>query len=127
MKGFPRLKNVLLAEGLKANVISISQICDLNLHVNFSNDKCFVMDEFGNYILLGSRSFDNCYTLSQSYIIKSTNVVVDDFKDFVEFLNKAKIYSFANEAVTNSNQLIATKFGEVVTSKSEPDVATSVS
>ena len=33
--GFPQIENVLHVDGLKANLISISQICDLNLYVNF--------------------------------------------------------------------------------------------
>ena len=64
MKGFPRLESVLHVDGLKANLISISQICDLDLHVNFTREKCSVVDNFGNWFLEGVRSMDNCYTLS---------------------------------------------------------------
>ena len=38
--GFPWFKNVLHVDGLKTNLISINQICDLNLNVNFSRGKC---------------------------------------------------------------------------------------
>ena len=48
MKDFPRLENVVLEKGLKANLISISQICDLDLYMNFTHEKCFVVDNFGN-------------------------------------------------------------------------------
>ena len=47
MKGFPRLENVLHVDGLKANLISINQICDLDLHVNFTREKCSVVDNLG--------------------------------------------------------------------------------
>ena len=51
MKDFPRLEIVLYIDELKANLISISQICDLDLHVNFTHEKCSVVDNFGNYFL----------------------------------------------------------------------------
>ncbi|KAI3463760.1 hypothetical protein Pfo_020423 [Paulownia fortunei] len=38
VKGLPRLKNVLLIEGLKTNLISISQLCDQSLFVHFTKD-----------------------------------------------------------------------------------------
>ncbi|KAG9449455.1 hypothetical protein H6P81_009420 [Aristolochia fimbriata] len=40
VKGLPNLKNVLLVNGLKANLISISQLCDQNLYVNFTKTGC---------------------------------------------------------------------------------------
>ena len=39
---FPRLKKVMHVEGVKANLISISEICDLNLNVHFIHEKCCV-------------------------------------------------------------------------------------
>ena len=62
--GFSRFKNVLHIDGLKANLISISQICDLNLNVNFDQKRCMVIDVDGKCILEGFRSHDNCYTLT---------------------------------------------------------------
>ena len=61
---FPRFKNVFHVDGLKANLISISQICDLNLNVNFDSKKCVVIDVDGKCILEGFRSPNNCYTLT---------------------------------------------------------------
>ena len=61
MEGFPRLKDVFDVDGLKANLIGISQICELDLNVDFALKKCIVMNGFRNYILEGSRSNDNCY------------------------------------------------------------------
>ena len=66
LDGLPKLKNVLLVEGLKANLISISQICDQGFTVNFSRDNCDVIDQNGVSILKGYRSIDNCYTVSPS-------------------------------------------------------------
>jgi hypothetical protein len=39
-EGPPRLNNVLLVKGLAANLISISQLCDQGLSVNFSKTGC---------------------------------------------------------------------------------------
>ena len=41
--GLPRLKEVLLVEGLTVNLI-IRQLCDENLFVRFIKDKCNVFD-----------------------------------------------------------------------------------
>src|ERR1044072_7907454 len=40
--GSPHLDNVLLVEGLTANLISISQLCDQGLEVKFSLEECVV-------------------------------------------------------------------------------------
>ncbi|XP_024020928.1 uncharacterized protein LOC112091467 [Morus notabilis] len=61
--GLSRLKNVLLVEGLKANLISISQLSDQEPFVSFSKDKCRMIDEEENCVMEGSRSSDNCYML----------------------------------------------------------------
>ncbi|GAU45850.1 hypothetical protein TSUD_371460 [Trifolium subterraneum] len=41
----PKLDNVLLVKGLIANLISISQICDQGLKVNFTKTECLVTDD----------------------------------------------------------------------------------
>ena len=61
--GLPKLKNVLFVEGLKANLISISQLCDQELFVSFSKNECRVLDKEENCVMEGSRSSDNCYML----------------------------------------------------------------
>jgi len=38
--GLPRLDNALLVKGLTANLISISQLCDQGMKVNFSKPEC---------------------------------------------------------------------------------------
>ena len=45
------------------NLLSISQICDQNFMVLFSNGKCLVMDEFGKKLISGVCTLDNCYGL----------------------------------------------------------------
>ena len=56
VEGFLKLDNVLHVVDLKANLLSISQICDENLFVNFDRNKCHVLDVDGNCILKGHQS-----------------------------------------------------------------------
>lgn len=59
--GLPTLKNVWYVEGLKANILSINQICDQNLSVKFSKKKYEIYLANGDCILEGIRTEDNCY------------------------------------------------------------------
>ena len=40
VEGLPNLTKVFLVEGLKANLVSISQLCDEGLMVRFTKDEC---------------------------------------------------------------------------------------
>lgn len=62
--GLPRLKNVMLVEGLKANLISINQLCNEGMNAKFNKEKCMVFDQQQNKILEGRRSHDNWYMLT---------------------------------------------------------------
>jgi hypothetical protein len=57
----PNLENVLLVKGLTANLISINQLCDQGLKVNFTETECLVVDDGGIVLMKGARSKDNCY------------------------------------------------------------------
>jgi len=57
----PRLDNVLMIKGLTANLISICQLCDHGLKVNFTKLECLVTDEKNDVFMRGVRSKDNCY------------------------------------------------------------------
>lgn len=81
---FLRLKGVLHVDGFEANLLSMSQIYDLNLHVNFTCDKCIVIDRFGNCVLERSQSLNNYYTLSQPHTCY--HVFVDDTDLYYEKL-----------------------------------------
>jgi hypothetical protein len=59
--GLPKLDNVLLVKGLKANLISISQLCDQGLKVDFTKNECLVTSNKGELLMKGERSKDNCY------------------------------------------------------------------
>ena len=62
----PKLENVLLVNGLKVNIISISQVCDQNLFVQFTKDNCSVTNNSNACVMEGKRSSDNCYMLTSS-------------------------------------------------------------
>ena len=63
LQGLPDIANVLYVEGLKVNLLSISQICDQDFRVLFLKEKRLVMDEFGKKIISGVCTLDNCYDL----------------------------------------------------------------
>ena len=71
--GLPKLKSVLHVEGLKTNLISISQLCDQNLLVKFTKNMCKVFNDSQEYVLEGARSIDNCYKLLQSHTCPTTS------------------------------------------------------
>ncbi|XP_073138221.1 uncharacterized protein [Henckelia pumila] len=75
VEGFPKFHNVLHVEGLIANLISISELCDDDLHVKFDKNTCEVFDNTNHCIIIGTRSVDNCYQLGEELACKQTRVV----------------------------------------------------
>ena len=61
LPGLPDIANVLYVEGLRVNLLSISQICNQDFMVLFSKGKCLVMDESGKKLIIGVCTLDNCY------------------------------------------------------------------
>ena len=59
--GLPLLIDVLYIKGLKANLLSITQICDEDFLVQFSKKGCLILSEEGVQVLKGLRTIDNCY------------------------------------------------------------------
>lgn len=59
-----KLDDVLLVQGLRANLISISQLCDEGWKVNFNKNLCLVKDQDNNSVMEGKRSSDKCYILT---------------------------------------------------------------
>ena len=54
---------MLYVEGLRVNLMSISQICDQDFMMLFSKGKCFVLNKSGKKLISGVRTLDNCYGL----------------------------------------------------------------
>ncbi|CAM8880343.1 unnamed protein product [Rhodiola kirilowii] len=59
----PELKDVLLVDRLKVNLISISRLCDEGQSVTFTRDSCQVLDRNGDTLMEGSRSSNKSYVL----------------------------------------------------------------
>ncbi|KAL4030897.1 hypothetical protein IC575_009151 [Cucumis melo] len=57
----PRLNDVRYVDGLKANLISISQLCDQCYKVSFDDTGCVVMNKENQICMSGKRQADNCY------------------------------------------------------------------
>ena len=64
LEGYPKLKNVLLVEGLTANLVSISHLCDDDLKVKFDKRSCkFYTCADKLTVMTVVRSQDNCYVM----------------------------------------------------------------
>lgn len=72
--GIPNLKNVMLVDGLKKNLISISQLCDEGLLVKFIKEECCVSDCNHEIFMIGKRSSDNCYLLKNEETCFKTTI-----------------------------------------------------
>lgn len=62
----PVFEDVWSVDGLKANLLSISQICDNGLNVLFTKYGCEILDEGGDCMCVGVRTADNCYSITPS-------------------------------------------------------------
>jgi predicted mannosyl-3-phosphoglycerate phosphatase (HAD superfamily) len=52
-------QKALYVEGLKANLLSISQLCDDDMVVQFSKNECNIFDSNGKWLMGGERTSDN--------------------------------------------------------------------
>ncbi|WJX40607.1 hypothetical protein P8452_28061 [Trifolium repens] len=75
-KSLPDLDDVLLVKGLKANLISISQLCDQGLKVNFTKNECLITSDKGEVLMKGSRPRDNCYLWIPEETAHSTTCLI---------------------------------------------------
>ena len=72
--GLPVFEDVWYVDGLKANLLSISQICDNGLNVLFTKYECEILDGGGDCMCVGVRTADNCYGLTPSISNKCFSV-----------------------------------------------------
>ena len=61
--GCPKLDEVLYIEGLKENLLSISQMCNKDHKVNFHQDLCEVVNKERKVVIIGHRIVDNFYAI----------------------------------------------------------------
>ena len=65
--GWPKLDEVLYVEGLKENLISISQMCEKDHKLNFHQDLYKVINKKGKVVIIEHRTLDNCYATNSSF------------------------------------------------------------
>ena len=75
--GLPVFEDVWYVDGLKANLLSISQICDSGLNVLFTKYECEILDGGGDCMCVGVKTADNCYGLIPSISNKYFSAKID--------------------------------------------------
>src|SRR5690606_9929935 len=64
----PHLINVYFVDGLRENLISISQLCDVGLEVILNSKECRAVDSKGSLVLYGVRSGNTWYMWKPSHM-----------------------------------------------------------
>ena len=75
--GLPVFEDVWYVDKLKANLLSISQICDNGLNVLFTKYECEILDGGDDCICFGIRTADNCYGITPSISHKCYSVKIN--------------------------------------------------
>ena len=61
---FTSIEDVLYVEGLKHNLLSISQLCDKGFKIKFTKDECFIEDEVTHEVKLKGKRLNNIFMIS---------------------------------------------------------------
>jgi hypothetical protein len=61
---FTIIDDFLYVEGLKHNLLSISQLYDKGLKINFNKDECIIEDEISHEIKLIGKRINNIFMIS---------------------------------------------------------------
>ena len=75
--GLPVFEDVWYVDGVKANLLSISQICDNGLNVLFTKHECELFDGGGDCMCVGVQTVDNYYGLTPSINNKCFSAKID--------------------------------------------------
>ena len=59
-----QIEDVLYVEGLKHNLLSISQLCDRGFKIKFNKDECLIMDEATNEVKLKGIRSNNIFMIT---------------------------------------------------------------
>jgi len=98
-------QKALYVEGLKANLLSISQLCDDDLVVQFSKNECNIFDSNGKGLMGGERTSDNCYgipNLSSDSQIICNKATIDEselWHQRLGHLNFTNMFKIASKEV----------------------------
>ena len=87
--GLSVFEYVWYVDGLKANLLSISQICDNGLNVLFTKCECEIFDGGGDCMCVGVRKVDNCYGLTPSISNKCFSAKTDQVDLWHQWLGHA--------------------------------------
>ncbi|XP_059623068.1 uncharacterized protein LOC132266233 [Cornus florida] len=81
-KELPEIQEVLLVEGLKHNLLTVSQLCDSGKEVCFNKEKSNMIDLESKQVLFSaSRSLGNVYTVTEeSQVIQCNLTTCDEAK-----------------------------------------------
>jgi len=61
---FISIEDVLYVEGLKHNLLSISQLCDKGFKIRFTKDECLIEDEVTQEVMLIGKRINNIFMIS---------------------------------------------------------------
>src|SRR4051812_34437812 len=61
---FTSIEDVLYVEGLKHNLLSISQLCDKGFKIKFTKEECLIIDEVTNEVKLKGTRINNIFMIS---------------------------------------------------------------
>lgn len=75
--GCPPFQDVQYVQGLEANLLSISQICNSEFEVQFKKYLCYFLNSDGNAIIKGIRTNDNCYGITIEKNLKCNIAKID--------------------------------------------------
>ena len=75
--GLPAFEDVWYVDGLKANLLSISQICNNGLNVLFTKYECEILDGGGDCMCIGVRTAGNCCGITPSISNKCFNAKIN--------------------------------------------------
>jgi len=90
--------NVLFINGLKANLLSISQFHDENHNVLFSKDECNIYSLADKWIIKRIRTLDNCYRVSTLTTLGCHKLTLNDTNlwhqrfGYINFKDLSKIF-----------------------------------
>ena len=87
--GLPVFEDVWYVDGLKANLLSISQICNNGLNVLFTKYECEVLDGGGDCMCIGVRTTNNCYGIIPSISNKCFNAKINQIDLWHQWLGHA--------------------------------------
>lgn len=61
---FTSIEDVLYVEGLRHNLLSISQLCDKGFRIKFTKEECLIQDEVSNEVQLIGKRCNNIFLIS---------------------------------------------------------------